>query len=206
MLRKRQTKRIEQLQFPEKWKNTEQMRIVRSHIQQAFHYEKPVLMITSPEENELQPLVSSKLASSFAETGKKVLLVDGNFRKPALHKLFEIHNMTGLGNVLMGEEGAASEVFIQHLYVLPAGPFPIYPKYLERFKSFIHVWQNDYDVVILEAPACLEVADAQILSTACNGVILVIQANQTKKEDALKAKKMLERAGSCILGAIYQTS
>jgi capsular exopolysaccharide synthesis family protein len=183
--------------------------MVRTNIQRAAKHETPVLMVVSPEENELQSLITSKLAVSFAEIGKQVLLVDVNFRKPTLHDLFSIDQMTGLSNILNDEEegkSVISEVFIRNLYVLPAGFLSVHSKDIERIEQLIIEWKRRYDVVILEAPAFLEVVDSQILSDACSGVIVVIHENHTKKEDALKTKKMLERAGNQILGAIYQTS
>ncbi|OAH59743.1 hypothetical protein AWH49_03235 [Domibacillus aminovorans] len=180
--------------------------MVRTNILNETNHGKPVLMVTSPKENELQPLISSKLAISFAEIGKKVLLVDANFRKPALHELFGINNRIGLSNLLMDEEGEASEVFIQNLYMLPTGSYSMHLEGFEKIEQLMTEWKRYYDAVIVEAPAFLEVADSQILLAACSGMILVIQENQTKKEDVLRTKKMLERGGYPILGAIYQTS
>ncbi|MGG3800938.1 CpsD/CapB family tyrosine-protein kinase [Metabacillus fastidiosus] len=206
MLKKRKNKWIKQLRSPENWLSTEQMRMIRMNIQNEMNDKRQVLMVTSPEENQWQVLFSSKLASSFAEAGKKVLLVDMNFSRPIVHHLFGIRNENGLSNILRGEEGRVTEAFIQNLDILPAGSFSSYLEGLDEIEQLISAWQRYYDVIILETPAFLKSADSQILSLVCSGVILVLQEGQTKEEDALEVKKILERANTRLVGAVYQTN
>ncbi|RJS58694.1 hypothetical protein CJ483_00265 [Bacillus sp. PK3_68] len=206
LLKRRKNRWIRRLPSPDKWLSTEQIRMMKMNIQHAVKHENLVLMVTSPEENRRQPFISSKLASSFAEAGKKVLLVDVNFRKPVIHQLFGFRNASGLSNLLRGEKGKVMEGIVQNLDILSAGSFSIHLESLERIEQLITVWQRCYDVIVLDTPAFLDAADSQILSSACDGVLLVIQENRTKEANALQVKKILERTNNNLLGAIYQTS
>lgn len=186
--------------------STEQIRMIRMNIQNEISDERTVLMVTSTEENQWQSMISSKLACSFAESGKRVLLVDMNFNRPRIHHLFGIQNDNGLSNILRGEVGEITKAFITDLDVLPAGSHSIYLEGLTKIEQLLVAWQRIYDVVILETPAFLHAADSQVISLACSGVILVIQEDQTKEEDALQVKKVLNRSNTRLLGTIYQTS
>ncbi|MBD7908753.1 CpsD/CapB family tyrosine-protein kinase [Sporosarcina sp. Sa3CUA8] len=174
--------------------------------QHVLKNEKSILMVTSPEGNPRQSMISLKLASSFAEAGKRVLLVDMNFRGPIIHHLFDVPNNKGLSNILSGEQGEISKVFIDNLHFLPAGSVPFYLESLNKIEQLLVAWHRIYDVILLDSPPFLIAADSQIVSTVCSGVILVIQEDQTKERDALQVKKILERANTQLLGAIYQTS
>lgn len=186
--------------------STEQIRMIRMNVQNEISDERAVLMVTSTEENQWQSMISSKLACSFAESGKRVLLVDVNFNRPRIHHLFGIQNENGLSDILRGEAGEITKAFIKDLDVLPAGSHSIYLEGLTEIEQLLVAWQRIYDVVILETPAFLDAADSQAISLACSGVILVIQEGQTKEEDALQVKKVLNRSNTRLLGTIYQTS
>lgn len=206
MFRKRENKWIKQLKSPRRWAGTEQIRMIRMNAQHILKNERCILMVTSPEDNSSQSLISLKLAGSFAEAGKKVLLVDMNFRGPIIHRLFDVPNIKGLSNILRGEQGEITKVSVDNLHFLPAGSLPIYLESLSKIEQLLVAWHRIYDVILLDTPAFLTAADAQLVSSVCSGVILVIQEDQTKEKDALQVKKVLNRANTQLLGAVYQTS
>lgn len=186
--------------------STEQIRMIRMNIQHVVKNEKSIIMVTSSERNPKQSMISVKLASSFAEAGKKVLLVDMNFKEPVIHRLFDVLNNKGLSNLLSGANGELSKVSIHNLHILPAGSVPIHLKSLHGIQQLLVAWHRIYDVILLDTPSFLTTADSQIVSTVCSGVILVVQEDRTKEKEALQVKKILERSNTQLLGAIYQTS
>lgn len=206
IFRKRKTK----YQFPlyHDLRSIEQANIIRTNIQLLMKKECKSLMITSADKNEQKPVITAILAISFAEQGKKVLLIDGNVRNPSLHCLFNIENSSGLTDLLLHMEEpqlVMKDTYIHNLYVLPTGAVPDNPSRLfisRRLEELLEQWKEEFDLIIFETPAFLEVTDSQILSNKCDGVLLVIQENKTKMEEALKTKKMLERGHNNILGVI----
>ncbi|MDG5787891.1 CpsD/CapB family tyrosine-protein kinase [Evansella sp. AB-P1] len=205
------TKMVRKLSLRDDLVSTEQIRMICSNIENVTKKEKTFMMITTPNHEEQKPLVSIKMAISFAEQGKNVLLVDANFRKPSLHDCFHFNNLTGLTHVIMKEEKLESciqETFIHGLHLLPTGPIPTNPLdawVSNRVSTIMNEWRQRYDIVIFESPPFLDVADAQIVSQYCDGVVLMMRENSTKKEEALLTKNYLERANQKILGVIYLT-
>lgn len=204
-------KLMQRLQLNEESISTEQIRMIRTNIDQLSVNESVLLMITSPRNEEEKSIISSKLAIAFVEQRKKVLLVDANLRKPSLNNLFQIKNENGLTNVILDEENLAlhiKETFVPGLFVLPTGPIPLKPTEVwitSKIKEFVARCQAEFDVVILEAPPFLTASDSHILANQCDGVILVVKENKTKKEDVLQTKDYLDRKNNRIVGVIYQT-
>ncbi|MEH6992347.1 CpsD/CapB family tyrosine-protein kinase [Neobacillus drentensis] len=189
----------------------EQIRMIQVNIDQKLDCHSTSFMLTSPTDDGEKSIISSKLAISFAEQGKKVLLVDANLRNPSIHNWFQLTNQSGLTNVIVKEEDIQhhiKETLFPGLFVLPTGPNPLNLSDLwvtSKIKGLVRKVQLEYDVVIFEAPPFLNVSDSQILANQCDGVILVVKANKTKKADVLKTKDYLEKTSNSILGVIYQT-
>ncbi len=213
MYKKRdETKRIlQKLLLHEDSISTEQIRMICTNLDSVSDSQSALFMVTSPCHEEEKSIISSKLAISFVEQGKKVLLVDANIRKPTLHNWFQITNGTGLTKVIENVENInlyIKETFIPGLFVLPTGPIPLNPSDVwvtSKIKELVSHCKLEFDVVIFEAPAFLTVSDSQILANQCDGVILVVKENKTKKEEVLMIKEQLARSNNQILGVIYQT-
>ncbi|PFO04935.1 tyrosine protein kinase [Bacillus sp. AFS076308] len=214
MYKKRdETKKImHMLQLNEDSISTEQIRMIRTNIDQVSDSKMAVLMVTSPNHEGDRSIISAKLAISFAEQGKRILLVDANIRKPSLNKWFQIKNDSGLTNVILNKEEIElhyRETLVPGLYVLPAGLAPLNLSDIwvtSKIKEMVIKCESEFDVVIFEAPPYLTVSDSQMLASLCDGVIIVVKANSTKKEDAIKTKDYLDKTNNRILGVIYQTS
>lgn len=189
----------------------EQIRMIQVNIDQKLDSHSTSIMLTSPTDDGEKSIISSKLAISFAEQGKKVLLVDANLRNPSIHNWFQLRNQSGLTNIIVNEEEIQhhiKETLFPGLFVLPTGPNPLNLSDLwvtSKIKEMVRKVQLEYDVVIFEAPPFLTVSESQILVNQCDGVILVVKANKTKKADVLKTKDYLEKTSNIILGVIYQT-
>ena len=203
---------MQRLQLKEESISTEQIRIIRTNIEQVTENKMNILMLTSPADEGDHSIISAKLAISYAEQGKKVLLVDANLRRPTLNNWFQITNDNGLTNVILDREDIEQhykEALVPGLYILPTGPTPLKLSDIwitSKMKEMIRRCEEEFDVVIFEAPPYLSVSDSQILASQCDGVILVVKANTTKQEDVMKAKDYLDRTNNRIVGVVYQTA
>lgn len=187
----------------------EQFRILRTSINfQAKKQSISSIVITSPSYSEGKSTTASNLSVVFAEEGKRVLLIDGDMRKPTIHQIFNQQNINGLSNVLTKQitlENAIVSSFVQGLEILTSGPIPSNPAELlgsSVMDDLITALYAKYDLIIFDSPPVLSVTDAQLLADKCQCSILVINSEETEKHLALKAKEILNLTESRLLGAV----
>lgn len=165
-------------------------------------------MVTSSGPGEGKSTTVANLAVTFAQQGKKVLLVDADMRKPTVHYTFNQTNTFGLTSVLTKQiplEEAISETSVENLFVLTSGPIPPNPSELLSSKSMEQIFQTSeklFDIILFDTPPLLAVTDAQILANRCEGTILVVYSGRTEKDQMLKAKELLDSAQSKLLGVV----
>lgn len=188
---------------------SEQYRTVRTNLQFAsVDTELKTMLVTSASPSEGKSVTAANVAVSFAQQGKKVLLIDADLRKPTIHYTFRVDNISGLSNYLVGDqtlEQTATPTDISNLSVIPCGPIPPNPSELlgsKAMKKLIEEASASYDMVIFDTPPVLAVTDSQILSNTVDGVLLVIRSKSTEYEAAKKAKALLEQAKGKILGVV----
>ncbi|MEI4770533.1 CpsD/CapB family tyrosine-protein kinase [Psychrobacillus sp. FJAT-51614] len=188
---------------------SEQFRTLRANINFAMKgKEMGTLIFTSASMGEGKSTVAANVAISFAQEGKKVLLVDADLRKPTIHYTFNTLISPGLTNRLMSQwkfEYIVKNSGIVGLSLITCGPIPSNPAELLGSTSmdlFIEEMKSKYDIVIFDAPPVLSVADAQILSNKCDGTILVISSGATDKGNVVKAKEALQASNANIIGTI----
>lgn len=187
---------------------SEAYRTLRTNIQFSnFENNMNVILVTSSGPSEGKTTTAGNLALTFSQSGKKVLIVDCDLRKPSLHKKFGISNQAGLSNILVEnlklEEVAVNK--IDNLFVLPSGTIPPSPAELlgsKKMKNFIEEMRNQFDFIILDSPPIIAVTDAQILSTISDGVLLVISSSEADREAAQRAKELLKNVNANILGVV----
>lgn len=167
-----------------------------------------VLMITSVNPGDGKTLVATNLAASLAQTGEKVLLIDADIRKPRCHRAFSLANRTGLTNVLV-ESTDVDEVIqptnLKSLHVLTSGPIPPNPAELlesSAMAALLDSVRDRYDHVLVDSPPAGALADAAILASKVDGVLMVLVAGETRVDQAKEVKESLEKAKGRILGAV----
>lgn len=166
-----------------------------------------VIVLTSPEPREGKSTTCANLGVVLAQADKKTLLVDCDLRKPVLHKVFKLRNVHGIVSVLVGERNL-EEVWhepLAGLTVLTTGPIPPNPAELlgsRRFAEFLDSVREKFDYVLLDAPPVRIVSDPAILATQGDGVLLVIDSQNTSKGSARQALHSLETVGTVVLGTI----
>lgn len=165
------------------------------------------LTITSAGPSEGKSTTSVNLAVTYAQTGKKVLLIDADLRRPKLHKFFNLSNSKGLTNAVANrtELNEVVHAVKENLSVLTTGPIP--PNSVELLSSramnhFFEASKMKYDVVIYDTPPVGVVTDAALLAAKTDGTLLVVACGKTQIELTKHAQDHLEKVNARILGAI----
>ena len=187
----------------------EAFRTIRTNIHYAsVDRELKTLLVTSPQPVEGKSTTASNLAVVMAQAGQKTLLVDCDFRRPTVHRIFDLPNSQGLTNLIAEDaplEGMVTNSVVDNLYVLTCGPIPPNPAEMlasSKMQKFLETVAASYDKVIIDSPPTGAVTDALILSSMVDGVILVVRAGETVIQAAKDAKEKLTNANAHILGVI----
>ncbi len=166
------------------------------------------LQITSPNPGDGKTTLAANLAISLAQSGKRVLLIDADFRRPRVEKLFRIGDTVGLSSVIADRTelvDAVQETPVENLWVLPCGPRPANPSELltlPRFEELLEVAKQKYDYVILDTPPLLAVTDPSVVAPRVDGVILVLRLTKSARHDATRAVDMLQSLGAKPIGVV----
>ncbi len=189
---------------------SEAYRALRTNIQFSnFDQDMQVITVTSATPSEGKSTTMANLAATFAQAGKKTIIVDADMRKPTLHKRFNLGKMRGLSSVLVGVEKLENCIQPvsgqENLYALVCGPIPPNPAEMlasQKMADFIAYLRTQYEIIIIDAAPVLAVADAQIIAQIADGTILVAGYNQVKKDQLAEAKKRLDKVNAHILGVV----
>ncbi len=186
----------------------ENYRILRTNIQySSFDNEIKKILVTSSEPGEGKSTTAGNLALTFAQDGKKTIIIDCDLRKPTVHKKFNISNTVGLSDVMLDYKNINKAIHNvdKNLYVLPAGKVPPNPSEMlgsKALDALLDELAKIYDVIVIDSPPLLAVTDAQILSKKVDGTVLVVRSNFTKKDAVLAAKEVLTKVKANILGTV----
>jgi capsular exopolysaccharide synthesis family protein len=166
------------------------------------------IVFTSATAGEGKTTTASNFAVATAQNGGRVCLVDADMRRPSLHKMFELPNQEGLATALIGKSdlrGVACETLIPNLWVVPSGPQPPNPAELvasPRMRELIVEGQDAFDLVILDTPPIISVADPVAIAAQCEGVIFVIRASKVPLEVIRRTITQVAAVKAHILGVV----
>jgi non-specific protein-tyrosine kinase len=166
------------------------------------------LIITSAEPGEGKSTILASLAVALAQSGRQVIAVDSDLRRPTLHKMFHFSNHMGLSNVLKQKITLAKAV--QHttnpeVHVLTSGPSPSNPAELlssPQMVALIEQLAQQFDIVLLDTPSLLAVADAAVLAPIVDGVLLVVGRVPARTETVQAARRQLEDVRAKSIGVV----
>jgi polysaccharide biosynthesis transport protein len=166
------------------------------------------LMVTSALPGEGKTVTSANLGITMARQGRSVLLVDLDLRRPGLHEVFRMPLRPGVGDVLVGQMAAAEAIRpseVPGLSVLPAGQWLLHesdPCQVDALRELLAQLVGGFDLVILDTPPVLAVADAMAVAMVSDKVLLVLRAGTTRPVSAQQAVEELSRVGAHFVGAV----
>lgn len=193
----------------------EAYRVLRSNVAVALaEIDHPTIVVTSAQAGEGKTSTAVHLAASFSAAGRRVVLIDVDLRHPDVHRWVGAHNEFGLSDVLLGRrplEDALQYVEIsgsrssRGLYVLPTGPSVSEPTELlstRRTSQLLEALVRQSDVVLIDTPPVLPVADTLVVGRAASGALLVVEARRTALGLVQQAKNSLIRNQTRLLGVV----
>lgn len=168
-----------------------------------------IVQVTSPLPGDGKSTLTSNLAVTIAKAGKRVLLVDADFRKPTQHKLFGVSELgPGLVAVVRGEASAGDATVltkIQNLDLLPVNERASNPAELltnPSFQAFLEAMRAEYDFVIVDTPPVLAVTDPSAVAAQVDGVLMVLRIRRGVQVAARRAREMLANVDANVLGVV----
>lgn len=186
----------------------EAYKTLRTNVQYSSISKKiKTLLVTSADSKDGKSTVCSNLGVTFSQNGQSVIILDCDFRKPSIHKFFNISNSAGITDILLGEQKL--EETIQHYNsntdILTAGNIPPNPSEILGSQSMINLLSflsERYDIVIIDSPPVGVVTDAQIISASVDGTLVVIRAEETKAKRVTETVNLLKKVDANIIGMV----
>ncbi len=166
------------------------------------------ILITSAARGDGKSTLASNLAIAMAKAGKRVLLIDCDFRAPVQHRIFGVSDDTGVASVLAAGEamdGAIRRTAVERLDVLPCGPVPKDPSEIlnsEQFVSVLEGLASVYDHVLIDSPPTSTFSDARIIGATCDATLLVVRIDTTNRRLVESARDGLQSVGAKIMGVV----
>lgn len=190
-----------------------------SSISESYKSLRASLMLTSRDEPPKRVLFTSmapadgktttavNLATALANSGKKVLIIDADLRKPNLGKLLGISKDEGLSTYLSGnsDEAVIADTDVENLSAILAGPVPPLPSELlssERLKNLLDTMSETYDMVVIDSPPVMPVSDSLILSQLVDSTVVVVRAGKTTCDMLERGLKALQHVGTDVKGLV----
>lgn len=167
----------------------------------------PIFVVTSPTANNGKTINSINLAISFAQMGKKTLLIDADMRNPTIHRMFSISAKNGLSEILAGitDNISVSKTDIENLSVLTAGKIPPNPAELlasSRMDKLLDFVKEHYDCVFIDTPPVNIVTDSTLFAQKVTGYIIIVKTDTTNTHDVRSVVSNLTNINANILGFI----
>ncbi len=190
---------------------SENIKSLRTNLQfTVIDKELETILVTSTNASEGKSFISANLAISFAQAGKRVLLVDCDLRKGRLHRLFGIPNTSGLSNLLTGDLRNVGKYVratkVKNLDLITCGTYPPNPSELlasQKNKRLVKVLSDHYDIVIFDGAPVGGLTDSVILASLVDETLLVVKDGNTAKGDLIAARDALNKVGARVAGVVF---
>ncbi len=167
------------------------------------------LLATTPAEADDKAITLANLAVIMGEGGRRIILVEGDLRRPALHEVLGLENKVGLSDLLRGNDDLSAlpcqETGIEGLRLLASGPLPPNPAVLlgsARMAQVLEALNSQADMVLWDAPPVLAVTDAALLAARVDGVLLMVRAYGAEREHVQRAQALLAKIKARLIGAV----
>jgi capsular exopolysaccharide synthesis family protein len=187
----------------------EQYKAVRTNLMfSRLDREMRTIVLTSTTPGEGKTTIACNLAVVIAQAGHRVILVDADFRKPAVHRIFGTSRKIGLGNLLLGDAGedeALLDSGVPNLQLLATGPIPPNPSELLGSKSMQRVitrLSQRADIVLIDSPPASAVTDPTVIAALVDGVIVVVERGSTGVPAIIRTLSTLEGVGATLIGVV----
>jgi polysaccharide biosynthesis transport protein len=186
----------------------ESLRSIRTNIKfRTGNKEQLLLLVTSAVPKEGKSFTASNLSAVMAMSGQRVLLIDADLRRPSIHRLFEMTDDFGTVDLLTGGKTITELVQPSHvpnLDIIVAGPTPENPNELlgNGVLRNIKALASEYDIIVIDSPPATAVSDPMVLSPLVDGVVLVVEANQTRRPVVQQAINRLKNVNANLLGGV----
>ena len=168
-----------------------------------------VILVTSAMMQEGKSFTALNLAVVLAQTGQKVLLVDSDMRRPAVHKYLGLPMNRGLSACLAGTEEVSTAVIavdqIPGLHVIPAGHMPPYPSEMlasDTMPQLMQRWRGEYRYIVIDTPPVLAVTDAVVCARIADVVVLIARSEQTGRQSLVRTRDVLRKVRANIAGVV----
>ena len=189
---------------------TEAYRQIRTNIQfTAIDRPARSIMITSSNPNEGKTTTSANIGIIMAQADLRTIIVDADLRRPSLHKMFQVPNLSGLTDLLSSNDidvdKQLKDTGIENLKIITSGPLPPNPSEIlgsQRMMQMLQHLERIADVIIFDTPPVLTVTDALVLSKRVDGVIIVAKSKNTRRDTLREALERLNQVGAKLLGGI----
>lgn len=190
---------------------SENIRTIRTNLQFASASKKvKTILISSSISGEGKSFISANLAAAFAQTDKKVLLIDADLRRGRVHEIFKMKSNKGLSNLLLEDDIKEMKHYIvktdvDNLYVLTRGTIPPNPSELlnsDKMREVFETLEEIFDYVIIDGVPAVGLPDALILSKYADAIMLVCSIKYTPMNALINAKQAFERIGVPVTGVV----
>ncbi|MBZ0272380.1 polysaccharide biosynthesis tyrosine autokinase [bacterium] len=166
------------------------------------------ILVTSAGPSEGKSTIVSNLALTFANTGKRTVIVDCDLRKPNVHNFFDVSRDPGVTTILSGDtpwSEVARPTAIENMWVIPSGPIPPNPTEMlssNAMKELVDTLRAEFDMVLLDSPPVVPVTDAAILASFVRATLLVVELGRSRASGVNRAIDLLDKVNANLLGLV----